>query len=252
MPPVVPLEAFNWGAFGLTWICLSGMNANGTAVGTFCLSLVPFGGCLAAFYLSFNENPIARRYRQFEDEGQFRAVQKAWSQFGIACVGIEILFTMVVGIVAFHVAKPRTASYVAAPAPGTSTETSPAPNQTQAQADNPPRETLLDETWILPAKGDMSGYSDGNLWYKEQSFTVTTSAVITFTFDPNEECYAGIINPNDVDSFEGGDDVSGFLAFDDVGGTKTVTLGPGDDVIAVRNDAIMANTVSAQAWKTGD
>ena len=87
------LHGWNWGAFLLNWIW-----GIGNSVWIALLCFLPVIGLVMMFVLGAKGNQWAWQHRQFENVTEFKAVQKAWPQWG---VGLFLL--QVVGIVAIYI-----------------------------------------------------------------------------------------------------------------------------------------------------
>ena len=84
------LRGWNWGAFLLNWIW-----GIGNSVWIALLSFLPFIGLIMLFVLGAKGNEWAWQNRKFDNVEEFKAVQRAWTRWG---VGLFLL--QVVGIVA--------------------------------------------------------------------------------------------------------------------------------------------------------
>lgn len=90
---VVPdgIKGWSWGAFLLSWIWAIG---NRTWIGL--LALIPYVGFIMAIVLGFKGREWAWKNKDWESIEHFNRVQKKWSYWGVAIVGV--LF--VVGVLA--------------------------------------------------------------------------------------------------------------------------------------------------------
>ena len=85
-PMPAELHGWNWGAFCLTWIW--GI-ANSSYLAFLCF--IPFVNVIMVFILGAKGNEWAWTHRKFESVAQFKAVQKAWTTWGLVILGINIL-----------------------------------------------------------------------------------------------------------------------------------------------------------------
>jgi hypothetical protein len=83
-PPKI--QGWNWGAFFLGWIWAISHN---TWIGL--LTLVPSFGFIMNIVLGVKGNEWAWQNRQFESVEQFKAVQKAWTIWGIVYVTCSLI-----------------------------------------------------------------------------------------------------------------------------------------------------------------
>jgi hypothetical protein len=88
-PMPAELHGWNWGAFCLSW--LWGIT-NGTYISL--LSLIPAANVIMMFVLGAKGNEWAWQNRKFESVAQFKAVQKAWTIWGLVILGLGILMTI--------------------------------------------------------------------------------------------------------------------------------------------------------------
>lgn len=97
------IKGWNWGAFLLNWIWAIG---NQTYIGL--LALVPYVGFIMAIILGIKGSEWAWQNRRFESVEQFRAVQAAWTKWGvivfIASIVIAVLWVAILVPLVMHAA----------------------------------------------------------------------------------------------------------------------------------------------------
>lgn len=86
-PSVLPqLTGLNWGAFLLNWIWVYPIKPLWCLYGYLIAQFIPFGGLAMAIYGLIKGNEFAWTHRPFRDVEEFRAVQAAWTKWGIIVV----------------------------------------------------------------------------------------------------------------------------------------------------------------------
>lgn len=89
------LKGWSWAAFLMNWIWAIKHN-----VWIGLLALVPYAGFVMAIILGIKGNEWAWEKRRFQDVNQFKAVQKAWTKWGIILLIIGLALSIVISIIA--------------------------------------------------------------------------------------------------------------------------------------------------------
>lgn len=80
------VKGWSWGAFMLTWIWAIG---NKTWIGL--LALIPYIGFIVAIMLGIKGREWAWQNKKWDSVEHFQKVQRRWSFWGLAIVGIAII-----------------------------------------------------------------------------------------------------------------------------------------------------------------
>lgn len=91
--PAVPeeIKGLNWGAFLLNWIW-----GIGNQVWIALLALIPCINLFVAIYLLIKGNELAwQSGRQWESVEQFKAVQAAWTKWGLIILVLSIVLNII-------------------------------------------------------------------------------------------------------------------------------------------------------------
>lgn len=94
---------------------------------------------------------------------------------------------------------------------------------------------------------DRTSSRQGDNW--SQSFTINQSTTFVFRFASQYKAQAAIIAPSQLTAFKNMQGFSGFGLFDNVIGTKTVTISAGTYYVAIRNTSSGSNKWSVELDK---
>lgn len=99
------LNHWNWGAFLLSWIWAIG---NQTWIGL--LALIPYVNFVVAIVLGVKGNEWAWQHRKFESVEQFKAVQSAWTKWGVILLVLGFVLGIAAGVLVAILAAHRVAT----------------------------------------------------------------------------------------------------------------------------------------------
>lgn len=95
---------------------------------------------------------------------------------------------------------------------------------------------------------DRTSSKQGDNW--SQSFTINQTTTFVFRFASQYKAQAAIVTPGQLTAFKNMQAFSGYGLFDNVIGTKTVTLSAGTYYVAIRNTANGSNKWTVELDKT--